>query len=240
MSDVRITRNIKRLPRFSRREYVSEMKSAYGMTESQVKYDLEKRLDRGEIIRVGWDVYSMGTTGMTYDHEYSDKAMEVVKVMEENFYEADFQVFEIIQLNQFVNHLLAHNTIMLYVEKDLMDYSFDLLRDKYPGRVLLKPSIDTYYRYLQDDEIIIQRLPTDTPKGIEKPWKARIEKILVDLFTDKLVSEIVPEGEKEAIIEGAYANYLIDENTMLRYAKRKGAEKKVVSAMNEYGRMTKA
>ena len=80
------------------------------------------------------------------------------------------------------------------------------------------------------------RLPSDTPKGIDKPWQARIEKILVDVLTDKLIGRIIPDGEKAAIVEGAYHDFIVDDGTMMRYAKRKGAAKKVLKALNEYGR----
>jgi len=51
------------------------------------------------------------------------------------------------------------------------------------------------------------------------------------------MSEIVPNSEKEAIITGAFDLYLIDTKTMIRYAKRKGAEKRIEKLLNEYGVM---
>ncbi len=148
----------------------------------------------------------------------------------------DFQVFELRQLNRFMNHQMAHNTIFVAIENDLVDYVFESLWKTYPGRVMLKPKADQYYRYRQDDEIVVGRLPSETPKGIDEPWMSRLEKILVDVFTDKLVSQIVPDGEKEAIIDGAFSDYMLDENTMIRYAKRKGAEKKMQKVLTEYGK----
>ena len=63
-----------------------------------------------------------------------------------------------------------------------------------------------------------------------------IEKILVDVIADKQIGKIVPEGEKNTIIEEAYSRYLIDDGTMMRYAKEKGAVKKVTSKMEEIRR----
>ena len=183
-----------------------------------------------------WNQYTIPTNKQVYLHNYSGDANDVVKLIEKKYYDVDFQVFEMTQLNQFMNHLIAHNTIFVAVENELVDYVFDTLNKEYPGRVMLKPSLEMYYRYLQDNEIVVGRLPSETPKGIDKPWQARIEKILVDVLVDKLIGGIVPEGEKPAIVEGAYHDFLIDEGTLLRYAKRKGAVKKVVNALNEYGR----
>ena len=88
--------------------------------------------------------------------------------------------------------------------------------------------------YLQDDEIVVGRLPSESPKGFNRPWESRLEKIIVDVFTDKLISRIVPEGEKGAIISGAFDSYLLDEKTMIRYAKRKGVDARFRKILKEY------
>ena len=225
--------SLKETESFSRQEYTSAMVSEYSMTEPQVAYDLKKRLDQGILVRAGWGRYSLPVK-QTYKHHYSESALNVVKTISDGYDGLDFQVFELIQLNDFMNHQVAHNTIFVMIENDLLDYVFDTLWKAYPGKVLLKPTADQYYRYRQDDEIVVGRLPTETPKGIEEPWMSRLEKILVDVFTDKLVSAIVPEGEKEGIIDRAFNDYMIDRNTIIRYARRKGTEKKMMKVLSEY------
>ena len=56
----------------------------------------------------------------------------------------------------------------------------------------------------------------------------------MDISTDKLISRIVPNGEKREIYTGAFSEYYIDTDIMLRYARRKGAEKKIQNILNEY------
>ena len=236
MSEMRqIPDSLQKKDYFSRQEYTDAMVSSYEMTGPQIAYDLNKRLDQGAIVRVGWGRYSLPKKRM-YRYQYSDSAIEVVKTISDDYDGLDFQVFELRQLNSFMNHQMAHNTIFVAVENDLVDLVFDSLWKAYPGRVMLKPKVDQYYRYRQDDEIVVGRLPSETPKGIDKPWMSRLEKILVDVFTDKLVSKIVPDGEKEMIIDGAFSEYMLDENTMIRYAKRKGTEKKMKKILTEYGK----
>ena len=236
MKSITIPECLKEMESFSRNEYNQVMNEKRGLTEPQSKYELQKALDSGEIIRKGWNHYTITKNRKVYKHSYSGEAEDVANLIEENYYDADFQVFEMTQLNQFMNHLVAHNTIFVAVEHELVEFVFDTLNKKYPGRVMLKPSLKMYFRYLQDDEIVVTRLPSETPKGIDKPWQARIEKILVDVLTDKLIGGIVPDGEKAAIVKGAYHDFIIDEGTMMRYAKRKGAVGKMVDALNEYGR----
>lgn len=40
----------------------------------------------------------------------------------------------------------------------------------------------------------------------------------------------------ERIIEGAFADYVIDQNTMFRYARRKGAEQRARQMLEDYRR----
>ena len=218
---------------FSRREFVDAMSSSYGMTEPQIAYDLQKRLDCGMLIRVGWGQYAQPEKPV-YSYEYSEQAVDVAERIENEYDGLDFRVFELVQLNDFINHQIAHNTIFVTIENDLVDFAFDSLWKAYPGRVMLKPRAEQYYRYHQDNDIIVGRLPSESPKGFDQPWESRLEKILVDVFTDKLMSTIVPDGEKQAIIDGAFNEYMLDEKTMLRYARRKGAEKKMQQVLKKY------
>ncbi len=225
--------SLKEKESFSRQDFARAMVSEYGMTGPQVSYDLKKRLDQGILVRSGWGRYSFPGKQI-YKHQYSNSAIDVVKTILDEYDGLDFQVFELTQLNDFINHQVAHNTIFVMIENEMLDYVFDTLWKAYPGKVLLKPKADLYYRYKQDDEIVVGRLPSETPKGIDEPWMCRLEKILVDVFTDKLISAIVPEGEKEGIIDGAFKDYMIDQNTMIRYARRKGTERKMMEILHEY------
>ena len=67
-------------------------------------------------------------------------------------------------------------------------------------------------------------------------YPKRYWKILVDVIADKLIRKNVSEGEKNTIIEEACSRYSIDDGTMMRYAKRKGAVRKLTSKMEEIRR----
>lgn len=216
---------------FTRNDYNEVMSREYGMTDTQIAYDLQKRLDNGTVIHVGWNRYSVAGTQMRYHYHYSETAEEISQIISEQFVDVNYQITELVQLNEFMNHQVAHNTIFVFVENDMQDYVFGALHRKYPGKVMLRPSLEEYYRYVVDEMIIVMRLPSESPKGFNQPWQSRLEKILVDILTDKLLSEIVPEGEKSAIYIGAINDYLVDRETMTRYAKRKGAVTKLNRAI---------
>ena len=225
---------LRKMVTFSKRDFTEVMARRYGLTEPQSTYDLLKKIERGELIRIGWGQFAVSEGKRIYRHLYSDAVRQIVSELESHFSGLDFRIFEVIQMNEFMNHQIAHNTIIVSVENDLIEYVFDMLWTAHPGKVMLKPAVSTYYRYIQDDIIVINRLPSETPKGFDEYWQSRLETILVDVLVDKFVSGIIPDNEKRAVTEGIYASYSIDEKTMLTYARRKGAVKKLQTALSIY------
>ena len=220
---------------FTRDDFYNAIDTIEGVASDEAKaYALRKCLSENRIIRVAWNKYAVPNEKKVYNHHYSDEAIRVAGFLQENYAALSFQIFEMTQLNSFVNHLIAHNTIFVSVEYELMDFVFDAMKEEYPGRILLKPSVDEYYRYVQDDEIIMNRLPSGTPKGLNEAWKSRLEKILVDIAIDKFISRLVPPSELHNIFEGSYERYMIDRSTMIQYARRKGAAKKMEGFLSEY------
>ena len=223
------------IERFSRRDYYDAYEAKFGKQDKYaLEYALRKAMAKGEILHVGRDQYAADKKRRTYVHRYSKAALDVAEKIQEEYPSVDFRIFELTQLNAFVNHLFAHNTIFVSVENDVIDFVFDTLRGEYPGRVMLKPGYDEYNRYLTDDQIVVLRLPSEAPKGTEAPWHSRLEKILVDIAVDKLLSRVVSGAEYHTIFSESFERYLIDKKTMMRYAKRKGAGEKFMKCLDDY------
>lgn len=220
---------------FTRADYLAAIRENNAqLSEEALAYRLREDTAEGKIIHIGRDMYVYPGDKQIYSHPYSEASRTVVNEIQGEYPDTVFQVFELIQLNSFVNHLYAHNTIFISVENDLTDYVFDSLRRKYPGRVMLKPSPDHYYRYLVEDQIVIQRLPSEAPKSDSAAWQSRLEKILVDISVDKLLTGIVSSGELGTIFDEAFEHYYLDIKTMYRYARRRGALEKFKLVFREY------
>ena len=222
---------------FSRQDYYDAYMKQFGeQNPFAIDYALRKAIGDGSIVHIGRDQYANRKAKHCYRYKYSDAAVQIASQIKEEYPFADFRIFELVQLNVFVNHLFAHNTIFISVENDLMDYVFDSLRNEYPGKIMFKPQYEYYNRYLVDGQIVIIRLPSETPKGLDEPWHSRLEKILVDITVDKLMSRIISPSEYYSIFTEAFDRYLIDENAMIRYANRKGAGQKFRRYLMEYTR----
>ena len=111
------------------------------ISEASFKLELQKMLKEGTIVRVGRNKYCVSKNGVgIYDYEYSDDAKAVAEILKKKFPYLDFTIMDFVQLNEFVNHQLAHNVIYVSVEEDLGDFVFDALKEKYPGKVLINPT----------------------------------------------------------------------------------------------------
>ena len=177
--------------------------------------------DRQELFRVLEEQYKGLSQAPVYDYEYSELAVIIQKLIYERHPFLEYRIFELVQMNEFLNHQIAHNAVFVFVEADLGDFVFETLKEKYPGKVLLNPSVKEYHLYWQDDLIIVGKLLTEAPKGKKAVWHTCLEKMLVDMTAEKVIKTTFSEAEYPGVLEQAFQKYIIDESQMFRYAKRR-------------------
>ena len=195
----------------------------YQTSKSITNHMITRLLAAGDIARVGRNRYCVADSLKTYHFPHSEFAVSVAEEIMEAHPYLDFRIFELVQLNEFVNHQIAHNIVFVSVEGELEEDVFNTLWERHKGSVLLKPDADELFRYLNEDMVVIVKLPTESPKGIDIFWDTRLEKMLVDVAVDKLLRKVVYSGEYPAIYQDAFSKYAIDKNVMFRYARRRGA-----------------
>ena len=219
---------------FDRNGLAKALESAgYPASDGNVRYMLSKLMNNGSVIRVGRNSYQKSGKKRSYQYKHSNEALGVANEILAEHPFLDFRVFELIQLNEFVNHQIAHNTIFVSVESGVEDFVFSSLWAKHTGNVMLKPKEDEFFRYHTDDMIVVGKLVSESPKGASEFWDTRIEKMLVDVLADKLLSKMISEGEYDNIFRDAVRKYAIDVNTLKRYARRRGALNRMAEVLDE-------
>lgn len=189
----------------------------------------------GTIIRTDRNTYTLGNKDIKpYAFDYSELAKSVASVIETNYTDVNFTVFETRQFNEFMNLQIGKNTVLVSVEAGLENYIFQDLSEKYPGKVLLKPNTETMWTYLQEDSIIINKLPTEAPKAATEKWMTVPEKFLVDLAADKILKALITQSQLSYIYEGYLNHYQIDTKKMLRYARRRTCEDTLKMYIEQY------
>ena len=215
--------------RFTRKELLESFRMAgYMLSEASFYKKVEELVKNGQIIRVGRNVYSLpDDKRLTYEYKYSELAEAVAQEIAQQYPYVNFSIFEFVQLNDFVNHLIAHNVIFLSVEAEIMDFVFETLRDKYPGKVLINPTVEIYHQYWSDNMNVLGKLTTEAPKGQKASWHTRLEKMLVDIMAEPLLLASISRAEYPHIYEDAFDRYIVDENGLFRYASRRKVTKKI-------------
>ena len=114
------------------------MEAAYkvqdNFKETQFRNLLENLLKSNYIIRVGRNQYAKQDSSHVkkiYTGRYSKEAMQVVDSISEAFPYLDYRVWELCWLNEFLNHLVAHNKIFVEVDKEGREFLFTALSEKY-------------------------------------------------------------------------------------------------------------
>uniref|UniRef100_UPI0040569A66 DUF6577 family protein n=1 Tax=Agathobacter sp. TaxID=2021311 RepID=UPI0040569A66 len=220
---------------FTRKELLESFRMAgYMLSDASFYKRVEELVKGGQIIRVGRNAYSLpDDKRLLYEYKYSELAEEVAQEILEEYPYVNFSIFEFVQLNDFVNHLIAHNVIFLSVDAEVMEFIFESLKEKYPGKVLINPNAEIYHQYWSDNMIVILKLTTEAPKGQKIPWHTRLEKLLVDIVAEPLLLETISQGEYPQIYTDAFERYIIDESGLFRYARRRRAANKIKKLIRE-------
>ena len=99
----------------------------------------------------------------TYEPSYSDLARELKNKVGQQFPYIRFTVFETVLMNEFLNHLIAQNTVFLQIDKDINLFIFRYLQEAGYQRLLYKPSKKNLDLYWAKDSIIIMDLVSKAP-----------------------------------------------------------------------------
>lgn len=193
---------------------------------------LESYLQKNLIRRVDKDKYIVTSDNKPYTYQLSEELKEIHNFLEEQYPLIKFQVWEFAQLNEFLNHLLANKTYVVEVESIFVESIFEVLKEKYEN-VLLKPTSNDFYRYATWETIVVKNLVSESPTEIDTPHQIRLEKLLVDLVVDKFTSSLINNSEIYDIYEYCFTQYKIDERKMMRYARRRNAQKKIKDILDK-------
>lgn len=230
MDNLNLVASLKAYREFDSETLFNAFKMAYGeMSLSSYKLKKYKMIDAEIIARVGRNAYCVLNQDIKqYDYKYSGIATKVQKAIADDFQTLDYTIFESFQLNEFLNHQIAHNTIFVSVESNLGDFVFANLRCIFPGKVLLNPTLKEFALYANDNSIIVNNLISESPFWRKKEHYTKLEKMLVDISADRIIRSIFSDSEFPSILESAFKRYAIDESQMFRYARRRHVEDRIL------------
>lgn len=204
--------------------------------ETQLRYLLGSLMESEQVARVARNRYVL-TGANEHKHEYlsfySDASCRIIEIMQGKYPLLDFRIWELRWLNEFFNHQAARNVIFLETEKEGCEYIFSALKEDEVSGVMLRPTVQDMFLYGQDNTIVIDKLIGEAPRGKSCRYNVPLEKLIVDLFANKLLRSMISQGDYAAAITEMFAKYRVDQSKLFRYARRRGKEKTIRSFILE-------
>ncbi len=107
------------------------------------------------------------------------------------------------------------------MEKESCIFVFRFLQEYGYKNIMYKPRKKEFDLYWSRDCIIITDMISEAPLRSDKPHVISLEKMLVDMTADKMISGTYSKAEYPDIIEQSQSRYFLDRVRMLRYARRR-------------------
>lgn len=209
-------------------------KIKHDVTDSTYNWAIRTLTSNGNINRLGYDAYTISNNLLKKEYypSYSNVAKELIDKIDKAYPYVRFTVFETIIMNDFLNHLIAQNTIFIQVEKQSSIYIFRYLQEQGFQNVLYRPNKNDFDLYWSKNVIVVTNLITEAPLRLDNSHIITIEKMLVDMISDKLIFQTYSINEYASVIQQAENQYYVDKARLLRYARRRNKEKEIRKYLN--------
>ena len=176
-----------------------------------------------------------------YKPEISGELLKFAKVISERFGEVKYCLWDTDWINEFSQHQSSKKLIVIEIEKDFIESLYHELKDTFRSNFYLNPDkkIIDFYMSESQNPVIIKKLITRSPISKRKEKKFEIytpllEKILVDLFTEKKLFYFYQGAELIHIYENVLKNYTLNYTKLFSYAKRRDQEQDIKQFMNNH------
>lgn len=149
---------------------------------------------------------------------------KISTLIKKRFKELKFAVWSTRIINEFMLHQPARFITIVEVEKDAVEPVFYFLKDSSIKDVFLDPEekeIDRYISGLENAVVVLPLVSKAPIQGIKNTATITIEKLLVDLFSDKQLFNAYQGRELAHIYNNAYNRYTIDFTKLFSYATRR-------------------
>lgn len=200
---------------------------------STLRWDLYHLCEKRYLTKIGKKKYSVGKR-IKFSYEiFDNKINDVIKYISKTFPRVEFNIWYTTLLNKWFNLLLGVNYFIIEFDKEISGFMFDEIKEIYDGVVLFNPTINELNLFGRNNCLIVKNKFSKSPKNKEFKYNIAIEKLCVDLFTDKLLKNLFDEKEVITAFNNVMKNYEFDINTMLSYAERRNAKDFILYLLKE-------
>lgn len=235
MNALSILDKIKKEPFTRENIYNASQSKGSTFKDYNIRTIVDSLLVNDNIVRVGRNRYIKKQRDFCKKEYYNIPTNDMKKLMSKinnKYPKLSYVIWESKCLNEFLNHLIAKNYIFIEVEKSGCEYVYNLIKEKNKN-VLLYPTEKEMNYYSENNGIVVDKLISEVPKNIKDEHLVSIEKIIVDLFAEKKLLSMFSKGDYPDMLERMFNKYMVNQNKLFRYAKRRNKEKEIVEFIKD-------
>ncbi len=134
-------------------------------------------------------------------------------------------------VNELMLHIPNKALIIIEVENEAIELVFNFLKNEGHKNLFFLPSEKEIQHYIAplENAIIVQSLVTKSPTQlISKTTTTTLEKLLVDIYSNKNLFSTYQGTELVHIFNKAHIKYILDFSKMLSYASRRNKKKELM------------
>lgn len=195
------------------------------LNRNTLKWRIFHLIKNGVLVRIGRGKYLIGKT-IPYKPDLSKRIKSLYKVLKKKFPFAIFCIWDTIWLNEFMIHQPAKYNIIIEAERDTAHSMFNFLVSN-QSNVYYNPDntvIDNYILGKKDNIVIIDLISEAPMQEIEGITIPTLEKILIDLVSEKELYISYQGNELTNICSEVIFKYSINYDKLLRYSRRRNKE----------------
>ncbi|MEA3495251.1 MAG: DUF6577 family protein [Bacteroidota bacterium] len=203
------------------------------ISQTTINWRIYTLVKQGILNRIGKGIFTLGAMN-SFIPEISSKEKSLTKKINKEFPYLEFCIWNSSILNEFTLHQASQFYQFIEVERDATQAIFLYLKEK-KYSVFLEPTKDVFEKYITENNnlIIVKTLITEAPtQNVDGINTSSLEKILVDIFCDKIIFSAYQGNEMQTIYKEAFSKYSINKSKLLRYADRRGKKEELKKYIN--------
>jgi hypothetical protein len=201
-------------------------------SENAVNWRMHDLIHRKVIDQVQLGIFTISNK-VSYEPLVTKELSRLSKILTAEFDGLDYCLWNSAWLNDFTRHQLGSSFYIVEVEKDFVEEVFNVYSEQKTFQVYLDPNEEMMSRYVNGEKSLvikpkISRAPKQKIKYKENS-KSKInvptlEKILIDVYSDKDTFHTLQGSEMNTLFENALKNYRVNFTKLISYAKRRNKE----------------
>ncbi len=225
-----IKKNFSSCKTFTREELYDYLEQSFfpGLKETTFRWRVYELKKTNIIISVTRGIFKLSDNKKIFEPSINNKYHKISRMLKKNFSSISYCIWSSSWLNEFSRHQASNDIIFVEVEKELVNPVFNLLLDNYFKNVYLEPDKFVTKIYISENQtsIIVKSMITKSPiQSVKNVKVPKLEKILVDLFSDNKYLDSYKGYEQKVIFENAFAEYRLNLSNLINYSRRRKKDK---------------